>query len=340
MSLVDLSIVVAVRNQLPHNELFLEVLEASRTVRTELIVVDNSSTDGSAELFRRAGARVVATGGNLCYPEAMNLGLVQATGEYIGFLNNDIVVSRGWDGELAAAIERHRLPAVSPVGIERMPAPEITRVVQERWRWVKRRTAPIRTADDLLGAVRVMYGDWEGFCQGVRHAFGDRLVAGIVGSCVVARREFMRAIGGWDERVQAADWDLYLRLCERAETVGDVGPPMVAGWVYVHHYVQATRRGERSPFTCAHGRLGVQEKWGEAAIRRWFFDPSLLVERPSLRRAPLAYLRARTRRFAKDGGRAIAAVRMLFDGLPGAEELLARMRQGTASGARREGPAA
>jgi len=287
MSPLDLSIIVAIRNHLPHNQLFLEALNTFSSVRTELVVVDNSSADGSAEFFRQAGALVIATGGNLCYPETMNLGLAKARGEYIGFLNNDIVVSPGWDRGLIAALDEHHLPVVSPIGIERTPTGEMTRAIQERWRVVKRRIGPIRVADDLQRAVQMMYGDWGGFCQQVKAAFKDRLIPGIVGSCVLARRSFMEAIGGWDTRVQAADWDLYLRLCERAETVGDIRPPMIAGWVYVHHYVQATRRGERSPFTCSHPKLTVQEKWGEAAIRRWFFDPPLLVARPCLRRARL-----------------------------------------------------
>ena len=329
MSGIDLSIVVAVRNQLPHNQLFLERLETSSGVRTELIVVDNGSTDPSAEVFRRAGASVIPTGGNLCYPESMNLGLAKAKGEYVGFLNNDIVVSPGWDEGLIAALERHRLPVISPVGIERMPTKELTRAVQERWRLVKRRMGSIRTAEDLRAAVRMMYGDWEGFCQQVKVVFKDRLVSGIVGSCVVARRSFMEAIGGWDSRIQAADWDLYLRLRERAETIGDVGVPMMAGWVYVHHYVQATRRGERSPFTCSHPRLTVQEKWGEAALHRWFFDPPLLTERPTLRRDPAEYLRGRARRLAIDGRRGMALIGILFRGLPRAGELLTKVGRET-----------
>lgn len=329
MSSVDLSIIVPVRNQFPHNQLFLEALHSSSRVRTELIVVDNSSGDGSPALFKRAGALVIATGGNLCYPETMNIGLAKARGEYIGFLNNDIVVSPGWDEGLIAALDEHRLTVVSPVGIERTATGELTRAVQERWRVVKRRIKPIRTADDLQRAVQMMYGDWNGFCQQIRVAFQDQLVPGIVGSCVLTRRSFMEGIGGWDSHVQAADWDLYLRLCERAEMVGDIRPPMIAGWVYIHHYVQATRRGERSPFTCTHPRLTVQEKWGEAAIRRWFFDPPLLVGHPRLLRAPRRYLRARARRFAVDARRGINQVRILFRGFPSAAELLAKVGRDT-----------
>jgi hypothetical protein len=197
---------------------------------------------------------------------------------------------------------------------------------------VKRRIGPIRTAEDLHRSVQMMYGEWHGFCQRVAAAFKDRLVPGIVGSCVLARRSFMQALGGWDARVQAADWDLYLRLRERADTAREMGPPMIAGWVYVHHYVQATRRGERSPFTCSHPKLTVQEKWGEAAIRRWFFDPPLLAARPRFHRAPTAYLRGRARRLAVDCRRALALVGILVRGLPRAEELLSKMGQASGGG--------
>jgi glycosyltransferase involved in cell wall biosynthesis len=328
MNPVDLSIIVAVRNQRPHNQLFLEALNRSSSVRTELLVVDNSSSDGSAEFFRGAGALVIATGGNLCYPETMNLGLEKARGEYVAFLNNDLVVSPGWDEGLITALDTHQLPIVSPIGIERTPREELTRTVQERWRLVKGRIGPVRTADDLRAAVHLMYGDWEGFCRQVKQTFEDRLVSGIVGSCVLARRSFMEGIGGWDSRVQAADWDLYLRLCQRAEMAGDIRPPMIAAWIYVHHYVQATRRGERTPFTCTHPRLTVQEKWGEAAIRRWFFDPSLLVARPRFHRDPVAYLQDRARRLTIVCRRALALVGILFRGLPRAEDLLSKVGQG------------
>jgi glycosyltransferase involved in cell wall biosynthesis len=329
MTPVDLSIVVAVRNQLAHNQFFLETLASFSVLRTELIVVDNGSTDGSAELFQQAGARVLPTGGNLCYPESMNLGLTKASGEYVGFLNNDIVLSPAWDRGLIEALISHRLAVVSPVGIERMPTEALSRAVQERWRLVKRRAGHVESVADLRRALEMMYGNWGDFCAQVRTAFQDRTVPGIVGSCVVMRRAFAEDIGGWDPRVQAADWDLYLRLCQRAEERRDVALPAVAGSVYIHHYVQATRRGERTPFTCTHPTLTVQEKWGEAAIRRWFFDPPLLAPARFMG-APASYLRARALRFGKDVRRTVGSIKVLARGFPGAEDLLAAVaREGT-----------
>ncbi len=322
MNPVDLSIVVAIRNQFAHNQLFFEQVQKATSGRFELIVVDNGSTDGSAEFFRQVGAHVISTGENLCYPEAMNLGMAKATGEYIGFLNNDIVVSSEWDTELIGALERHSLPVVSPVGVELMPTPTLSRIIQERWRVVKRKTGSIGTADELRAAIQMMYGDWETFCRRMRGSFSDRLIPGIVGSCVVARRSFMQSIDGWDERVQAADWDLYLRLNKRVDTAGDIRSPMVVCGVYVHHYVQATRRGERAPFTCTHPKLTIQEKWEETALRSWFFNPPLLLPRPKLHRTPVTYLRTRARRAAIDGSRAMSLIHMWLFGFPGAEVLL------------------
>ena len=69
-----LSIIVAVHNQLGHNQLFLEGIQRYTTGPYEVTVVDNHLTDGSAEFFEASGCRVIRNDRNLCYPESMNLG--------------------------------------------------------------------------------------------------------------------------------------------------------------------------------------------------------------------------------------------------------------------------
>jgi glycosyltransferase involved in cell wall biosynthesis len=46
-----LSVIVVVHNQLGHNQLFLEGIRRYTTGPYEVIVIDNHSTDGSAEFF-------------------------------------------------------------------------------------------------------------------------------------------------------------------------------------------------------------------------------------------------------------------------------------------------
>jgi len=72
--------------------------------RLELIVVDNESGDGQAERIARAcpHARVIQSGANLGFAGGCNLGVDNATGQYVAFLNNDARPGRRW---IAAAVE-------------------------------------------------------------------------------------------------------------------------------------------------------------------------------------------------------------------------------------------
>lgn len=72
--------------------------------RLELIVVDNDSQDGSAERIRAAvpHAKVVESGGNLGFAGGCNTGVAHATGQWVGFINNDARPGPGW---ITAAVE-------------------------------------------------------------------------------------------------------------------------------------------------------------------------------------------------------------------------------------------
>jgi GT2 family glycosyltransferase len=72
----------------------------------ELIVVDNGSTDGSLEYLRRRNdVRLLAQAENLGYARANNLGIEQASGDYVLLLNNDTVAQPGFLAPLLAVME-------------------------------------------------------------------------------------------------------------------------------------------------------------------------------------------------------------------------------------------
>jgi hypothetical protein len=82
----------------------------------EVLVVDNASSDGSAEAARSLpGVRVIETGRNLGYGRANNLGFEQATGRHFLVLNPDTVPQ---PGSLRALFDfvgaHHRAGLVSP----------------------------------------------------------------------------------------------------------------------------------------------------------------------------------------------------------------------------------
>ncbi|MBL8178756.1 MAG: glycosyltransferase family 2 protein [Bryobacterales bacterium] len=74
----------------------------------EVIVVDNASTDGSAEMVERefAGVRLIRNTTNKGFCEANNQGIAIAHGEYIALLNNDAEAEPGWLDALVRALER------------------------------------------------------------------------------------------------------------------------------------------------------------------------------------------------------------------------------------------
>jgi len=79
------------------------VYENAGPVNFDIIVVDNASTDGSAEMVRAefAGVRVIANSDNRGFAAANNQGITVATGRYVLLLNSDTIVL---DGAIAKTI--------------------------------------------------------------------------------------------------------------------------------------------------------------------------------------------------------------------------------------------
>lgn len=72
----------------------------------EIIVVDNGSSDDSAVLAERAGARVVRLDKNLGFAAAVNRGIETARADWVAILNNDVTLAPDWLALLLEAAER------------------------------------------------------------------------------------------------------------------------------------------------------------------------------------------------------------------------------------------
>ncbi len=93
------SIAIVSFNALDRTRKCLESLRASADPRspTQIIVVDNGSTDGSAEwLAQQAGIELLLNHENLGAPRARNQALARARGEWIVVMDNDAIVAPGW----------------------------------------------------------------------------------------------------------------------------------------------------------------------------------------------------------------------------------------------------
>jgi len=90
---ITISIVMPVFDSLHYLESSLPPLAAIEDPRLlEILVVDDGSTDRSAEYARSCGARVLQSGGRLGPGAARNVGVREARGEIVLFIDADVVL--------------------------------------------------------------------------------------------------------------------------------------------------------------------------------------------------------------------------------------------------------
>src|SRR5580693_3775543 len=62
----------------------------------EITLLDNGSTDDSAAVAERLGAKVIRLGKNLGFAAAVNRGIESTTADWIAILNNDVTLEPTW----------------------------------------------------------------------------------------------------------------------------------------------------------------------------------------------------------------------------------------------------
>ena len=99
------SVIVVNYNGKEHLARCLESL--SSTKEAEIIVVDNASSDGSADLVKSAFPEVqlIRSQTNLGFGEGCNMGAREAKGDYLAFVNPDTLVEQDWLEALINALK-------------------------------------------------------------------------------------------------------------------------------------------------------------------------------------------------------------------------------------------
>jgi GT2 family glycosyltransferase len=206
-------------------ECLLSLREALRAtgLKTEIVVSDNDSRDGSRAMLRREfpDVALVENDANLGFPAAVNAALPRTTGEWIVLLNNDATIDR-------AALQR--------VFAEPLPADVGAVAMQMRF---AARPDLVNSAGIGLDVLGIAYDRFLG--EPVAAAGTERSeVFGACGGAAVLRRAMLDDIGGIDS-------DIFLYL----DDVDVAWRARMAGWrvLYVpdavvwHHHSATTSHG-------------------------------------------------------------------------------------------------
>ena len=118
------SLIIALYNKLEFSQKCIDsILSDNDRSPIELIVIDNGSTDGTREYLESKKIELeksrdvlipIYNSQNLGCAPAWNQGLKLSSGQTIGILNNDILVTNGWYRSIVWAMELHGLQLCSP----------------------------------------------------------------------------------------------------------------------------------------------------------------------------------------------------------------------------------
>ena len=210
----------------------------------EIIVVDNGSTDGTADICRQEKVTFISLPANRGFPAACNAGLKLASGDTLLLLNNDVLVTRDWLKHLLACL--HSEPEIGIVG-------PLTNYASGR----QQITEPFTHVDDMTERFnRQDPASWQPTQR-------------IVGLCFLFKRELLERIGFLDERYGQGHYedDDY---CYRARLAGY--RLMIAGDVFVFHHGSSSfsRDGE-------HRVQELIERNRQQFIAKWQVDPAVFI---------------------------------------------------------------
>jgi N-acetylglucosaminyl-diphospho-decaprenol L-rhamnosyltransferase len=234
--------------------------------RLDVVVVDNESGDGSAELVEREFPRArVVRAANRGFAYGNNRGLEAVSAPFVLLLNPDTEILSGSLDELVAAMERS--PRLGIAGCRQLKS---TGGVHPT---IRRFPSVARTLFEALGSERYpLRARWLGERELDPGAY-DRETScdWISGSFMLARREAIEGVGGLDER--------YFLYCEETDLCLRVRRE---GWE-VRHLPQMTILHSAHGSAAPSARLVAQE----AYARRQYIGKNVAAPRRQMMLAAL-----------------------------------------------------
>ena len=265
MAGIAVSVVIPTRNRVAWLVTCLESVKSQRVPPSEVIVVDDGSTDGTSDMLRLhyPDVRVVHTHG-IGPAGARNLGIDQATSEYIAFLDSDDLWYPDTLAHVVSVLTSSRLPAMLCGRVVTFDGDDAATPPASDHRVIS-----YRASEGLLAALPLAE---------FPHP-----------SAVVVRRDVLKGAEGFDvPAIPAEDVDLYLRigavggcavvdappLAMRRCHSGQLSADLDLAWAGVMRLIQRERTG-----LYAGGTRYTKERRRLISDCGRFYVPQLLSDR-------------------------------------------------------------
>jgi glycosyltransferase involved in cell wall biosynthesis len=234
----------------------------------EAIVVDDGSTDETAEVAHRHGARVVRHPTNKGLSAARNSGVLAASAEIVAFLDDDCEPRPDWPASILAVHADGVLGVGGPVIPDGGNGP-LARYL-ERHNPLEPLEIELSTSESLPYRLLIyLRGLWKD-----THAGGRRPVYSLVGANMSFRRDVLVDAGLFDERFKfgAEELDLCRRLAHIYPEDGYVFEPKAQ---VVHYFDPSLGDTLRRSRAYGRGSARMFRKWPSS--RPTFFPFPLVV---------------------------------------------------------------
>ncbi|MGQ0721653.1 MAG: glycosyltransferase, partial [Candidatus Eiseniibacteriota bacterium] len=264
------SIIVPLFNRVDLTARCLEsISEHSEPGLYEVVLVDNGSTDGTADLLRclEGNVKVVVNERNLGFATACNQGAEMAATDNLLFLNNDVEAKPGWLAPLLALFDAD--PGVAAAGSRLL---FLDGTIQHAGvALLHDPAAPVP-----LRAFHMHYGQPADFADANVRSEVQVLTA----ACLLVRRGVFEAVGGFDTH--------YWNGCEDVDLCLKIG---AKGWTLVYEPQSCLVHHESQSGSERYTRVAGNE---QLLCSRWLgkVDPDVIETDGSRRRTEARRIRA------------------------------------------------
>lgn len=236
---------------------------------TEIIVIDNQSTDGSIDYLQKRfpEVRFIVNNTNAGFAKASNKGLQFAKGRYILFLNPDTLLSENTLKKCIGFLERHN--DAGAVGVKMIDGSG--KFLKESKRSFP---SPLTSLYKLFGLSKLFPASkvFSRYYAGHLDKNKNHEVDVLAGAFMMIRRELLEKLGSFDEDffMYGEDIDLSYRIQKNG-----FKNYYLAETEIIHFKGESTRRGSLNYVRMFYTAMSIFVKKHYGGSKAWFFNAAL-----------------------------------------------------------------